>query len=208
MDCLRFEQLVQAHLDADLAPVQSLRMDEHAAACRACAALLADYALLFETLGRLEREPAPAGLEQAVLARIDLDAYRASRWVCLCRRLAGFTAPMSVHAQMGVAALAMLLGVWAGGAHVSELQGWLERLATWAYGSVAGTFAGIGSGFVGEHWPLIRSSAAMSAQALRLIVSTQRDAVTSFVLGYGVVLFSIVVWRRGRGGRHAHLHLV
>jgi predicted anti-sigma-YlaC factor YlaD len=208
MDCLRFEKQVQAHLDADLGPDERLRMDEHAARCDACAGLLADYAALFDALSCLQREAAPAGLESAVLSRVDARAFQrplGARWR---RFVAHPETVLSIQAQMAVASTSMLLLVSAGVGHVGAVRRIAARVATWAYASVADVFADLGSGYIAEHWTLLRGSGATLAQALRLIVDAQRGVLASMLLGCAVVLVWIAVARRAHGGRHANLHLV
>ena len=210
MDCLRFHQLVQRHLDGDLGPVHARLMNEHVTRCDECAVTLADYALLFDTLAHLQRDIAPADLEAAVLARIDVRAF------CPAPRERGLQLLMHPEnvlprpVQMGVAA-ALLLGLLYGG------TGWLGMLAarllhglgvaaTWTYGWVTGALADNAAQFAYEEWPAIRSTTSALANAMRLLLGAHADFLGLVLLGVAALVACAVALRRVRS-RHAHLHL-
>jgi hypothetical protein len=206
MDCLRFEQLVQRYWDDDLGPVHTRLMRQHAASCTGCGATLEDYGTLFALLGDLEREPAPAGLEAAVLARLDLQAHRPSLRERVLRWLVRPEDLLPGPAQMGVATTLVLAALTLGG-------GWIESLgrhlligvgdaATWTYVHVTGIVAGAAAGFLTETWPALRQTLGTLTGALRLLREAHGIEVGAT---FGLVLLLVVVAamasrpRQGRG---------
>jgi hypothetical protein len=206
MDCLRFTQLAQRYADADLGPVHRRLLEAHAAACDPCAATLQDYEVLFGVLGSLERETAPADLEAAVLARVDVRAFCPSARERLLRLFVHPEEFLPSPAQMGVAVglvLGVLLaagnGLAAAGLHLSQLLG---EAATWTYVRITGMVAGAAARFLSETWPMIQHTARTLSGALQLLLAEHE--VEFAAVACAVVLAAGAALLRARSrGQHA-----
>lgn len=203
MDCLRFEQLVQRYWDDDLGPVHTRLMREHAMGCAGCGATLAEYGALFALLGDLEREPAPAGLEAAVLARLDLRAHCPSLRERVLRRLVRPEDVLPGPAQMGVAMALVLAGLTLGGGWIEafgrHLLGGVGDAATWTYVRVTGIVTGAAAGFLTETWPALRQTLGTLSGALQLL----RDA-HGFEVGASLGLVLLLVFVAAMASRPRH----
>ena len=72
-ECEAALELISAHLDGELTPEETARLEAHLAQCPQCRALLADLTALHEAMPRQEVPP-PAGLKDGVMARIAAEA--------------------------------------------------------------------------------------------------------------------------------------
>jgi len=139
MNCTEYAALLQSYADADLDRTHQRAMEAHGLRCFTCTEALEETRDLIRLLDRMERDPAPPGIVEAVLSQlpsgcVELGRSRvvgASAW----RRRAAVALGLG-----GSVALLLLLGTLL----VSPSQ-WTARLgtlATWWYawvGDLAGT---------------------------------------------------------------------
>ncbi|MFQ5599098.1 MAG: anti-sigma factor family protein [Candidatus Krumholzibacteriia bacterium] len=201
MDCSRFAELVQDFLDRDLPAADGRGMLAHDARCYACAELLDEYRTLFVELDALECEPAPAGLEGEVLARVRFRVRLPLR-ARLPRSVSRFLRP--VPSQMGLAfGLTLVLlyaGAWRFGQLSSAGLDAAGRIATWSYSwsqDVAATLAWIRDSTGAELGAAAASMAHATAQVLGAYGGHLAAAAATLVVLLGA-------WHRGRIGRGSH----
>lgn len=211
MDCTRFEQLIQRYLDGDLGPVHASQVEEHASTCTACAALHRQFETVFISLRTHPRDPAPPGLEAAILARVDFDAFRPSLRERILRWLVRPEEALPGPAQTALAVLFLVAVLQSSTGRLGAgLQRYLEMLgeaATWTYAWSSAVAAEASSRFLVERWPLFRQTAETLFHACRLLL--ERSAAVWIAAGILLVLvLAAGMLRRARlqrGGSRARL---
>jgi len=148
MNCDLVKKNLAAYLDGVLSPKDSRAIEEHCAACPACAAMLEEEQLLQKALASLPAEELPEGFKERFRARLAAEPPRAKRswyarpWV---KALGGVAAAACLMLVLGAGAIGLIDGM--GGMAKSEADMAYYDTDMMLYAS--STSSGNGNGYKG-----------------------------------------------------------